>query len=56
MARRITKNTTVDPDVVAQTVARVGKGGYSREVERLLRRENEAPEPKAAESGERVAT
>ncbi len=33
-------NMTIDPEVIAKTRERVGERGVSKEVERLLRREN----------------
>ena len=38
--RRVPMNMTIDPEVIAKTRERVGERGVSKEVERLLRREN----------------
>jgi len=40
--RRVPMNMTIDPEVIAKTRERVGERGVSKEVERLLRRENAA--------------
>ena len=40
--RRVPMNMTIDPEVIAKTRVRVGERGVSKEVERLLRRENAA--------------